>query len=45
MPGRMKADMPEQARKEFGRKIDDYDRALHHEIALQLTKIAMSEGG
>jgi hypothetical protein len=41
----MKADMPEQAREEFGRKIDDYDHALHREIAVQLTEIATSEGG
>ena len=32
----MTADMPEYAREEFGGKIDDYDRALHHEIAVQL---------
>jgi hypothetical protein len=39
----MKADMPEQAREEFDRKIDDYDHALHREIAVQL--IATSDGG
>jgi hypothetical protein len=39
------ADMPEQAREEFGRRIDDYDRALHREIAVRLSEIAMSEGG
>jgi len=37
--------MPEHAREEFGRKLDDYGRALHREIAAQLAEIARSEGG
>ena len=41
----MKPDMPEQAREQFGRRIDDYDHALHREIAAQLSEIAASEGG
>jgi hypothetical protein len=41
----MKADMPEHAREEFGRKLDDYGRALHREIAAQLAEFARSEGG
>jgi VIT1/CCC1 family predicted Fe2+/Mn2+ transporter len=41
----MKADMPEQAREQFGRRIDEYDHALHREIAAQLSEIAASEGG
>jgi hypothetical protein len=41
----MKADMPERAREEFGRKIDDYDRVLHREISVHLAEIAKSEGG
>ena len=41
----MDADIGEHAREEFGRRIDDYDRALHREIAAQLAVIAGSEGG
>jgi hypothetical protein len=41
----MNADMSEQAREEFGRRLDDYDRALHREIAARLAEIADSAGG
>lgn len=41
----MKAEMSEHAHEEFGRRIDDYDRDLHREIAARLAEITNSEGG
>ena len=45
VPRAMAADLPERAREEFGRRLDDYDRALHREIAARLAEIARTDGG